>query len=138
MKMLDRLDQGRAPVVYGDGSQSYDFIYETDVARANVCALKSEECGFYNIGSGESTSIRRLAELLIELTGSSCEIHFEPQGPTFVTNRVGSVEKALSRLGFKAQVGLIEGLQELIEWRSHHANEVDKRRAVGSESYQAG
>ena len=65
MKILDRLDLGLPPIVYGDGSQSYDFIYVSDVARANVCAMKSETTdNFYNVSSGNQTSIKELAELI--------------------------------------------------------------------------
>ncbi len=71
MKMLDNLDNGIAPVVYGDGTQSYDFIYVSDVARANVCAMKSDATNdFYNVGAGTQTSIKELAEMILEMTGS--------------------------------------------------------------------
>lgn len=59
MKILDNLDKGRPPIVYGDGSQAYDFIYVSDAARANVCALKSGiPLGFYNVGRGIKTTIK--------------------------------------------------------------------------------
>ena len=118
MKVLDRLAEGLPPTVYGDGSQSYDFIYVRDVARANVCALKSEAAdSFYNVGTGIKTSIKELTEILLELCDSNLEIQYEPQGQTFVTNRIGSTEKAEKELGFKATTGLREGLKEVIEWR---------------------
>ena len=121
MKILDRIDQGLAPVVYGDGTQSYDFIYVEDVARANVLAMKSNVSDeFYNVGGGKGTSIRELCEIILELTGSSLQIQFEPAGQTFVTKRVGSTRKAEKQIGFKADVELIEGLQRLIEWRAEH------------------
>jgi UDP-glucose 4-epimerase len=121
MKILDRLDQGLPPVIYGDGSQAYDFIYVTDVARANVCALKSDaDDAFYNVGSGTRTSLLELAEMILELTGSHQQVQFEPAGKTFVTNRIGSTAKAARDLGFRTQVDLREGLQQLIEWRESH------------------
>ncbi len=64
MKILDNLDRGISPVVFGDGSQAYDFIYVEDTARANVCALNSEvPFGFYNVGRGIKTSIKELTEI---------------------------------------------------------------------------
>src|SRR5687768_10195899 len=61
MKILDRLDQGLPPILFGDGTQAYDFIYVRDCARANVCALKSSATdSFYNVGSGTRTSLREL------------------------------------------------------------------------------
>lgn len=122
-KILDRIDQGLPPVVYGDGSQSYDFIYVEDIARANICALKSSATdSFYNVGRGIKTSISELCELLLELTGSALEIQYEPAGQTFVTHRVGCPERARREIGFEARIGLEEGLQSLIEWYRSHKN----------------
>jgi UDP-glucose 4-epimerase len=121
MKILDRIDQGLPPVVYGDGSQSYDFIYVSDVAKANVCALKSDATdNFYNVGSGKKTSIKEVCDLLLELSGSKLKIQYEPAGQTFVTNRIGSTEKATRDLGFRYQIELREGLKRLMEWRVSH------------------
>ena len=118
MKILDRIDQGLPPIVYGDGSQSYDFIHVSDVARANICALKSSTTDrFYNIGMGTQTTIKELCEHILRMTGKNCEIQFEPTGQTFVTNRIGSTEKARRDLGFEASITLEEGLRSLIEWR---------------------
>ncbi|MFH1739122.1 MAG: NAD-dependent epimerase/dehydratase family protein [bacterium] len=123
MKILQRFDSGLPPIVYGDGSQTYDFIYVSDVARANICALKSDATdAFYNVGCGVGTSIRELAEAMLKLTGSSQDIQYEPAGQTFVTHRIGSTERAKSELGFEASVSLEEGLRELIEWRNSRNN----------------
>ena len=121
MKILDRIDKGQPPILYGDGSQSYDFIYVGDTARANVCALKSDASdSFYNVGSGTRTTIKEICELLLEMTGSKLRIQYEPEGKTFVTHRIGSTEKAEKELGFKAKTGLKQGLKNLIEWREQH------------------
>lgn len=129
MKILDRIDQGLPPVVYGDGSQSYDFIYVGDVARANICALQSEAVDkLYNVGSGVPTSIKQICEMLVELTGANCRIQYEPAAQSFVTNRLGSTENAEHDLGFQASIPLTEGLDALIRWRKAHI-ELVRRRA---------
>jgi UDP-glucose 4-epimerase len=121
MKMLDNLDKGLAPVIFGDGTQSYDFIYVGDAARANLCALKSDvPFGFYNVGRGIKTSIRELAELILKITDSNLPIQFEPDSQTFVTNRVGDPIAAERDLGFTWSVDLENGLRRLIEWRKSH------------------
>ncbi len=121
MKILDRIDQGLRPIVYGDGSQSYDFIHVRDAARANVCALQADTADrFYNVGMGTRTTIKQLCELLLELTGSRQSIQYEPAGPTFVTHRVGCPERAKKELGFAATTPLREGLESLIAWRKDH------------------
>ncbi len=126
MKILDRIDQGLSPIVYGDGLQSYDFIHVCDVARANVCAMESEASDrFYNVGRGISTTIRELCEQLLELKGASeLGIEYKPEGQTFVTQRVGCPEAAKGEIGFEASLGLEEGLQSLIEWREAHQQSV--------------
>jgi UDP-glucose 4-epimerase len=130
MKILDRIDQGLPPVVFGDGSQSYDFIYVGDTARANVCALKSETpFGFYNVGRGIKTSIKELTELLLRLCDSDLPIQYEPAGQTFVTNRVGDPRAAAQDLGFTWSVDLEEGFRRLIDWRRNHKDAVERRRA---------
>lgn len=119
MKMLDRIDQGLPPILYGDGSQSYDFVYVGDVARANVLALQSDTTDrFYNVGTGRGTSIKTLAELLLELTGSDLDVQYEPAGQTFVTHRIGCTAAATAELDFTAAVDLRDGLKRLIEWRA--------------------
>lgn len=118
MKILDRIDQGLSPIVYGDGSQSYDFVHVEDVARANLCAMQSDATdAFYNVGRGIGTSIRELCQVLLDLTGSDLEIQYEPEGQTFVTHRVGSTECARAEIAFEAEIGLDEGLRKLIDWR---------------------
>ena len=118
MKMLDRVEQGEPLIVYGDGSQTYDFVYVEDVARANVLGLKAQSSdSFFNVGAGIGTSVKELAELILEITGSDVGLLFEPEGQTFVTERVGDTERAISDLGFEASVGLADGIQQLIRWR---------------------
>jgi len=129
MRILDNIDRGLPPVVYGDGSQCYDFIYVTDRARANVCALASEvPFGFYNVGRGIKTSVKELTELILKITGSDLPIHYEATGQTFVTNRVGDPAAAERALGFSWTVELEDGLRRLTEWRRGHIEEVERRR----------
>lgn len=129
MKILDNLDKGLPPVVYGDGSQAYDFIYVGDAARANVCALKSDvPFGFYNVGRGIKTSIRELTEIILKITDSDLRIQYEPAGLTFVTNRVGDPTAAERDLGFTWSVDLEEGLRRLVQWRKANIEAVEQRR----------
>lgn len=134
MKILDCVDRGQKPKVFGDGSQAYDFIHVTDVARANVCALKSDcSFGFFNVGRGVKTSIKELAELLLRLSGrEDLGIGYEPAGQTFVTNRVGCPKAAKRDLSFEWSIDLEDGMRSLIEWRNKHKEEVaERQRQVG-------
>lgn len=118
-KILDRIEQGERPIVFGDGKQCYDFIYVEDIARANVLAMLGDASGkCYNVGRGIGTSIKELTEKLLELTDSDLEIQYEPAGMTFVTNRIGCPKAAKRDFGFEWSVDLDAGLQKLIEWRN--------------------
>ena len=129
MEFLDRLDKGLPPIIYGDGSQAYDFINVVDCARANVCAMKADITDkFYNVGRGIRTTIKELAELLLEITGSTLDIQYEPAGMTFVKNRIGCPVRAREEIGFEAKIELRQGLLDLIEWRKNHKAEVEQRR----------
>lgn len=129
MKMLDAIDNGEPLVVYGDGCQAYDFVAVQDCALANVLAMKGETTDqFYNVGTGIRTSIKELAELILNQSGANTEIRYEPGGMTFVKNRIGCPEKSARELGFKAEVPLEQGLQDLIRWRESHKSAVEKRR----------
>ncbi|MFC1936389.1 NAD-dependent epimerase/dehydratase family protein [Chloroflexota bacterium] len=122
MKVLDRIFRGEAPLIYGDGTQVYDFIQVKDVARANILGMKSDVADFnFNIGTGLPTSIKELVDMLLEITNSELEAEFLPQEQSFVTYRIGSTELAEEHLGFKAKLPLIDGLKEVVEWRMKEA-----------------
>lgn len=118
MKALDRIFMGQSPIIYGDGSQMYDFIYVQDVAEANILGMKAECTDeFFNIGMGIGTTISELVDMLLELTGSTLKPEYRPQEQSFVTQRIGTIEKAERLLGFKAKTPLLDGLRRVVEWR---------------------
>jgi UDP-glucose 4-epimerase len=118
MKVLDRIFAGERPVVFGDGSQVYDFIHVSDVARANVLGMQAK-CADenFNVGMGIGTSINDLVKNLLELTGSNLQIEYRSDAQSFVTHRIGSTDKAERLLGFRASVPLRDGLTSVVEWR---------------------
>ena len=87
---------------------------------ANICAMKSNANDeFYNVGTGKRTSLKELAEILIELTGCTKEINYLPNSSaTLVKNRIGDPSKATNEIGFVSKIDLHEGLNQLIKWRS--------------------
>ena len=134
MKMLDAIDKGDSPTILGDGSEAFDFVAVEDCGLANVCAMKGEtKDRFYNVGTGKRTSLKELAEMLIKLTGSTKPINYAPRSQaTLVRNRVGCPKRASAEIGFTADIGLMDGLNRLIEWRADHKAEVEaRRRAAG-------
>jgi len=127
MKVLDKIDAGERPVIFGDGSQAYDFVHAADCARANILAMKSDATDVnLNVGTGVKTTIKELVDVLLEETGGEIEPEYRPDEQMFVTHRVGSTERAEELIGFKAQVRYREGLRSVIEWR--HS---DQKRSLG-------
>ena len=118
MKVLDRIFAGERPVIFGDGTQVYDFIHVTDVARANVLGMQAACVDEnFNIGMGIGTSITELVQVLLELTGSSLQPEYRSEAQSFVTQRIGSTEKAERLLGFRATIPLRDGMKSVVDWR---------------------
>jgi UDP-glucose 4-epimerase len=130
MKMLDAIDRGQGPTILGDGSEAFDFVAVEDCGLANVCAMKADATDrFYNVGTGKRTSLKELAQMLLELTGCKHSINYAPRSQaTLVRNRIGCPKRAAREIGFNARLDLTEGLRRLIEWRDSHKDEVEARR----------
>lgn len=124
--MLNKIDANEAPIINGDGSQAYDFIYVEDVARCNVAALRSNvDFGFYNVGTEVQTTIKELCETILRLKKSNLKVTYKPycddDARALVQNRIGSAKKAKNELGFSYKYSLEEGLLKLIAWRKKTA-----------------
>jgi UDP-glucose 4-epimerase len=119
IRWLERLARGEAPVIFGDGSQTMDFVYVGDVARAYLLAATSEATDdFLNVGSGTETSLKELCRLMCSEAGhAELEPEYrEARKVNGVTRRRAATSHARDTIGFEAQVGLPEGLQELAAW----------------------
>jgi UDP-glucose 4-epimerase len=119
IRWLECIDRGEEPLIFGDGTQSMDFVYVGDVAEANVLALArpvSDE--IINVASGVETSLCGLLDMLLEVTSADLRPSFRPERAVNpVRRRLAAVEKAECLLGFRARVDLEEGLRQLVEWR---------------------
>jgi UDP-glucose 4-epimerase len=128
--MLNKIEANEQPIINGDGSQAYDFIYVEDVARCNVAALKSNvNFGMYNVGTEVQTSIKELCDLILDMKKSELKVQYKPysvdDARSLVQNRIGSRLKAEKELGFLYKFSLRDGMQKLIDWRI--ATGVDKK-----------
>ncbi len=119
IRWLDAIENNTPPLIFGDGSQSMDFVYVEDVARANLLAAQSDVSDdAINVGSGTQTSLYELCMLLLKLTGSSQHPEYRaPRSVGHVQRRRAAVDKAERLLGFRAAVSLEEGLEALLHWR---------------------
>ncbi len=117
LKILQNLKNGIPPTIYGDGSQSYDFVSVYDCARANICAMKSKKKnGFYNVGTGVKTSLKDLANKILKIKNSKLKILYKKDKNSFVKNRIGSTIKAKKDLDFFYKINLDKGLKDLVHW----------------------
>ena len=120
IKIIDRLQQNLSPIIYGDGSQAFDFVLVHDACRSLVYGMESSiNDESYNISSGKQTSILELCKTIINLMDKDdIPIEFkEVNDNTLVKNRFGSTDKAITDLGFEAETSLEEGLMQVIDWK---------------------
>ena len=111
-RFVDQVRRGTAVTVRGDGLQERDFIHVTDVARANVAALRSRVDGVVNVASGQVISIHRLAELMIELHGGTGEIQWVAPLPGDIRRSQADVRR-MRQLLIEPFIPLERGLQTL-------------------------
>ncbi|SRR5665213_197347 len=118
VKWMKRIASGTPPLIQGDGTQTVDFIYIEDVARANVLAAKSEVSDeIFNVGSGIETSLNQLATALLKVMGSDLKPEYGPERKVNpVPRRLADTTKAKKLLEFEAKVSLEDGLKRLVEW----------------------
>lgn len=118
VRWMERITAGEPPLILGDGSQTMDFIYIGDVARANLLAAESHATDeAFNVASGTETSLLGLAEMLLRVMGSDLDVvHGPERSVNKVSRRLADTELARERLGFASEVDLEEGLTRLVEW----------------------
>ena len=106
---------GRAPVIYGDGSQTRDFVYVRDVVSALQLAMASDCTGALNVGTGKSYSFNAVAEILAGEMGLDLKAeHVDNPIKNYVRDTLADTTKAEEVLGFRARYSLDEGIGELL------------------------
>jgi UDP-glucose 4-epimerase len=126
IRWMDRLLEGKPPLIFGDGKQTMDFIFVEDIARANLLAADSDVSdAVFNVASGVETSLNDLAYALMRVMGVDLHPEYGPERKVNpVPRRLASTAQARERIGFEAQVGLDEGLRRLVAWWRAQKNEV--------------
>jgi UDP-glucose 4-epimerase len=118
VRWMERITAGTPPLIMGDGSQTMDFVYIPDVARANVLAAGADVTdAVYNVASGTETSLLELAEMLLKVMGSDLDVEFGPErAVNKVPRRLADTSAAQRDLGFIAEADLEAGLRGLVAW----------------------
>jgi UDP-glucose 4-epimerase len=113
-KFINRLKQEKSPIIFGSGTQLRDFIFVEDVALANISAMQSNvENGFFNIGTGITTSVQQLAKIMIETSGLKLEPQYEKALDGDVQSSQADTSLTESVLKWKHSVELREGLSKI-------------------------
>jgi len=118
VRWMERIADGKPPLIFGDGQQTMDFVFTADIARANLLAAGSDvRDGVYNVASGRETSLLQLAEALLRAMDSDLSVEHGPErAVNGVARRLADTTSAAVDLGFTATTELEAGLRELVEW----------------------
>lgn len=134
VRWMERIADGKPPLIFGDGRQTMDFVCVPDIARANVLAAKSDIVdGDYNIASGTETSLLELAEALVRVMGSDLGVEHGPErAVNGVVRRLADISAAKRDLGWEPTIDLEEGLRQLVDWWQPLRAEIAAGRTVSA------
>jgi UDP-glucose 4-epimerase len=112
-KFIDQINLNESPIIFGDGSHTRDFVSVEDIAKANLLSMESKtEFSFLNIGTGISTSIKTLAEMMIELSGKKLEINYDNLPLGDVKESLADVSLAKRLINWNYETSLKNGLKK--------------------------
>jgi len=118
IRWMERIAAGKGPLIFGDGTQTMDFVFAEDIARANIAAANaSVNDEVFNIASGTETSLNDLALILLRVMGSNAAPEYGPERRVnSVPRRLADTSKARQSLGYQSTVSIEEGLRRLVSW----------------------
>jgi UDP-glucose 4-epimerase len=123
IRWMERISRGEAPLIFGDGAATMDFVHVRDIARANLLAARADVTdSVYNIATSTETSLKGLAEALLKVMGSDMTPEHGPErAVNGVTRRLADISAAAEDLGWTPEIGLEDGLDDLVKWWRHAA-----------------
>jgi len=115
---MTKASDGNSPVIYGDGNQYRDFIFVSDVVKANLLAANDSEAKgkIFNIGTGRYVRVNELWEKISQLAGHNIEPKYEQDRPGDIRESVANIDHAKKDLGFKPDYSFEKGLKETFEY----------------------
>ncbi|MDI6885412.1 MAG: SDR family oxidoreductase [archaeon] len=115
-RFITRVLSNQPPIIFGDGTQTRDFTFVTDVARANILAMERNVEGVFNIACGERISIKELATKVMELVGVRLDVVYDEPRPGDIKDSLADISLARERLGYEPEFDLTKGLEATIRW----------------------
>ncbi|MBN1280950.1 MAG: SDR family oxidoreductase [Candidatus Thermoplasmatota archaeon] len=119
-KFIMKLAHDEPPIIYGDGEQTRDFTFISDVVAANIRAADSPAVGVFNVSGGERTSLNELTKILMKIYLKKIDIIYEQSRPGDIKHSLADISKAKQHLGYHPTYTLHKGLQETAQWFQHH------------------
>ncbi len=115
-KFIDRIKQNQPLTVYGDGTQTRDFVHVSNIVDALIACLENSnaEGEVFNVGTGNAITIEDLAKSLIQLSGASCTVNHAPAREGDIKHSYANIAKAQNKLNYHPTMQLSTGLQELL------------------------
>jgi len=115
-KFIKILLEGKPPVIFGDGTQTRDFVFVEDVVRANILAMEPGIRGVFNVAGGKGITINELLNTVMEVVGIELDpIYNEPRAGD-IKDSVADISSAENALGYEPAFDLKEGLDRTVEW----------------------
>ena len=117
VKFIEKINQELPLTIFGDGQQTRDFVFVQDIADALLLASQNDDVNgkIFNIGTGKATTIKSLAETLLQLTNSKVKLQFVPERSGDIKHSYANISKASELLGYKPEFSLAEGLKALLD-----------------------
>ncbi|MCM8768485.1 MAG: NAD-dependent epimerase/dehydratase family protein [Candidatus Omnitrophica bacterium] len=116
-----RLLAGKPAIIFGDGQQTRDFVYIDDVIRACLLTLEQDPASFFNVGTGEETSVNEIFSQVARWIDKPCERQYAPAKEGDIRRSCLATEKIKKYLGWQAQVSLAEGIRKTVQWFKEQA-----------------
>jgi UDP-glucose 4-epimerase len=114
-RFIMRVSQGSPPIIFGDGEQTRDFTFVKDAVEANIIFAESNANGVFNIGTGESITINKLANIIINATGKNMKPIYQEPKPGDIRHSLADISQA-REIGYNPKYSIEAGLAENIGW----------------------
>jgi len=115
-KFITCVNNDKSLVIYGDGKQTRDFTFISDVVEANILAVVSNSTGIFNIASGVQITIDELSKMILKIADKNVDIHYDDPRPGDIKHSLADISKARRELNYSPQHQLKSGLKETIKW----------------------
>lgn len=115
-KFIGRVKEGMSPIIFGDGSQTRDFVSVHDIVNMIVLLVNDQKSNgqVFNVGTGQKTTVKELAQIILDIFDSSLDIEFKDWMPGDIKDSYSDISKAKS-IGYSPKVELKQGLQEIVD-----------------------